>query len=147
MRSSALLCLLLLPWITHRARQRARWRRAVARTPSAVVLGAGLPGVGAVPRSGMVRSARRAPIFETVFTVVFVASALFLLAGSAVLKQAPRALLRAGAWMAPLLLLMYARRWAGQLGAPLADGGRLRDPGRAGHRGPVAAGTGRAGVA
>ena len=63
-----------------------------------------------------------APIFETVFTVVFVASALFLLAGSAVLKQAPRALLRAGAWMALLLLLMYARRWAGQLGAPLADG-------------------------
>jgi hypothetical protein len=53
--------------------------------------------------------------------VVFVASALFLLAGSAVLKQAPRALLRAGAWMALLLLLMYARRWAAQLGAPFAD--------------------------
>jgi hypothetical protein len=55
-----------------------------------------------------------------VFTVAFVASALFLLAGAAVLKDAPRALVRAGAWMALLLLLMYARRWAGAPSAPLA---------------------------
>jgi hypothetical protein len=53
--------------------------------------------------------------------VVFVASALFLLAGAALLERAPRALLRAGSWMALLLLLMYARRWAGQLPPPLAE--------------------------
>ena len=114
-------CLLLLPWIrTVRGNEPdggAPWRARL----SAVVLG--LACLAWVPyRLGPGALGAAAPIFETVFTVVFVASALFLLAGSAVLKQAPRALLRAGAWMALLLLLMYARRWAGQLGAPLADG-------------------------
>jgi len=44
-----------------------------------------------------------------VFTLVFIASALFLLAGRAVLGDAARALTRFGAWLAPLLFLMYAR--------------------------------------
>jgi len=49
------------------------------------------------------------PIAGTVFTLVFIASALFLLAGRAVLGDAARALTRIGAWLAPLLFLMYAR--------------------------------------
>lgn len=49
------------------------------------------------------------PIAGTLFTLVFVGSALFLLAGRAVLGESVRALSRIGAWIAPLLLLMYAR--------------------------------------
>lgn len=49
------------------------------------------------------------PIAGTVFTLVFIASALFLLAGHAVLGDTTRALTRVGAWLAPLLFAMYAR--------------------------------------
>jgi PAT family beta-lactamase induction signal transducer AmpG len=49
------------------------------------------------------------PIAGTVFTLTFVGSALFLLAGRAVLGDAGSALTRIGAWIAPLLLAMYAR--------------------------------------
>ena len=49
------------------------------------------------------------PIAGTVFTLVFIASALFLLAGRAVLGDAARSLTRIGAWLAPLLFAMYAR--------------------------------------
>jgi PAT family beta-lactamase induction signal transducer AmpG len=59
------------------------------------------------------------PIFETLFTVVFVGAALFLLAGAVVLSGSARTLTRAGAWLAPLLLLMFARRWLDALAAAL----------------------------
>jgi len=49
------------------------------------------------------------PIAGTLFTLVFIASALFLLAGRAVLGDSARTLTRAGVWLAPLLLAMYAR--------------------------------------
>lgn len=49
------------------------------------------------------------PIAGTLFTLVFVGSALFLLAGRAVLGDSARALTRIGAWIAPLLLAMHAR--------------------------------------
>ena len=52
-----------------------------------------------------------APIFETLFTLVFVASAVFLAAGSAVLGKSASTLGRLGLVMTPLLLLMYLRRW------------------------------------
>jgi PAT family beta-lactamase induction signal transducer AmpG len=115
-----LACLLVLPWI-RTVRGNAPDGGAPARArASALILG--LACIAWVPyrlEQGALGAA--APIFETVFTVVFVASALFLLAGAAVLAQASRALVRAGAWMALLLLLMYARRWAGQLSPPLVD--------------------------
>lgn len=56
-----------------------------------------------------------APIFETLFTLVFVASAVFLAAGCAVLGTSARTLGRLGLVMAPLLLAMYVRRWWPQL--------------------------------
>jgi PAT family beta-lactamase induction signal transducer AmpG len=65
-----------------------------------------------------------APVFETVFTVVFVASALFLLAGAAVLDGPSRRLARWGSWLAPLLLLMYARRWVDATALGLGSGAR-----------------------
>lgn len=49
------------------------------------------------------------PIAGTLFTLVFIGSALFLLAGRAVLGDSVRALSRMGAWLAPLLFAMYAR--------------------------------------
>ena len=58
-----------------------------------------------------------APLFETLFTVIFVASALFLLAGAALLGGSARRLVRLGAWIAPLLLLLYARRWVDAMAA------------------------------
>jgi PAT family beta-lactamase induction signal transducer AmpG len=56
----------------------------------------------------VVPSAARA-IAGTVFTVVFIGSAVFLIAGRAVLGASSRALTRVGMWLAPLLLAMYAR--------------------------------------
>jgi MFS transporter, PAT family, beta-lactamase induction signal transducer AmpG len=51
------------------------------------------------------------PILGTFFTLVFVASALFLLAGGAVLRDSAPHLARAGAWFAPLLLVMHVRHY------------------------------------
>jgi PAT family beta-lactamase induction signal transducer AmpG len=115
-----LACLLLLPWIRAVRGNVPDGGAPLRARASALILGVAC--IAWLPyrlSAGALGAA--APIFETVFTVVFVASALFLLAGAAVLSSASRALLRAGAWMALLLLLMYARRWAGNLGAPQAD--------------------------
>ncbi len=49
------------------------------------------------------------PIMGTLFTLIFVASALFLLAGRAVLEGAGGLPARLGVWLAPLLLLLYVR--------------------------------------
>ncbi len=115
-----LACLLLLPWMRTVRGNAPDGGAPLRARASALVLG--LACITFVPyRLGQGALGAAAPIFETVFTVVFVASALFLLAGAAVLRDASRALLRVGAWMALLLLLMYARRWAGALPPPWAD--------------------------
>ncbi len=115
-----LACLLLLPWMRTVRGNAPDGGAPLRARASALVLG--LACITFVPyRLGQGALGAAAPIFETVFTVVFVASALFLLAGAAVLRDASRALMRAGAWMALLLLLMYARRWAGALPPPWAD--------------------------
>lgn len=49
------------------------------------------------------------PIMGTLFTLIFIASALFLLAGGAVLGDDTGWPRRLGAWLAPLLLLLYGR--------------------------------------
>jgi len=110
-----LLCLALLPWIrTVRGNQPDGGAPTRARV-SALVLG--LACISWLPyRLGHDALGAAVPLFETLFTVIFVASALFLLAGAAVLTHASRALVRAGSWMALLLLLMYARRWSADWG-------------------------------
>jgi PAT family beta-lactamase induction signal transducer AmpG len=50
-------------------------------------------------------------IFGTFYTLVFVASALFLLAGREVLGTAAGASRRAALWIAPLLFAMFGRYW------------------------------------
>lgn len=62
-------------------------------------------------RAGWWAVGAAAPIFETLFTLVFVASAVFLAAGSAVLGSSATTVGRLGLVMAPLLLAMYLRRW------------------------------------
>ena len=112
------LCLLLLPWMRNvhgndpdgAAPRRARW----AASALAAACFAWLPYKALPELAGAAR-----PIFETAFTMVFVASALFLLAGSAVTGAGSR-VARIGAWIAPLLLLMYARRWLGDAGPAVA---------------------------
>jgi PAT family beta-lactamase induction signal transducer AmpG len=67
------------------------------------------------------------PIAGTFFTLVFVASALYLLAGSAVLRVTAPRLARLAVWVAPLLFAMHARyhvdtlaRWSGASAPTLA---------------------------
>ncbi|MDP3820916.1 MAG: MFS transporter [Burkholderiales bacterium] len=62
-------------------------------------------------RAGVWNAGAAAPIFETLFTLVFVASAVFLATGAAVLGRSASVLGRLGLVLAPLLLAMYLRRW------------------------------------
>ncbi len=66
-------------------------------------------------RSGVWKAGAAAPMFETLFTLVFVASAVFLAAGAPVLGRSAPRLGRLGLVLAPLLLAMYLRRWWPQL--------------------------------
>jgi PAT family beta-lactamase induction signal transducer AmpG len=61
------------------------------------------------------------PMAGTLFTLVFVASALFLLAGAAVVGAGAPRLSKVAVWVAPLLLLMHARYWVDALAARLPD--------------------------
>ena len=107
---TGVLCLAVLPFIKPSAtpggdgggERRARWLAA------ALALGcaAWLPY-----RAGLWQAGAAAPMFETLATLVFVASAIFLAASAAVLGSQAGALGRLGLVLAPLLLAMYARRW------------------------------------
>jgi PAT family beta-lactamase induction signal transducer AmpG len=120
-----LACLALLPWMRS-VRGNAPDGRAPARArASAWILAAAC--IAWLPyRMGQGALGAAAPVFETLFTVVFVASALFLLASAAVLAGSARALVRLGAWLAPLMLLMYARRWVGAAAAWFGDADRAQ---------------------
>lgn len=52
-----------------------------------------------------------APIFETLFTLIFVAAAIFLAAGAPLIAPNAPALARLGIVVAPLLVATYLRRW------------------------------------
>lgn len=111
-----LACLLLLPWMKNVA-----GNRPDGGAPARARVGAAVLGTACllwVPyKLNQAALGAAGPIFETVFTVVFVASALFLLAGASVLGGSARTLARPAPWIALALLAMYARRW---VDAPLA---------------------------
>jgi len=114
-----LACLALLPWMKSVRGNEPDGRGAARARLAAVLLGLGC--LAWLPyRLNQAAFGAAGPIFETVFSVIFVASALFLLAGAVVLSGSARTLTRAGAWLAPWLLLMFVRRWvdaiAGWLG-------------------------------
>jgi PAT family beta-lactamase induction signal transducer AmpG len=67
-------------------------------------------------RAGVWSVGPAGPIFETLFTLIFVASAVFLGAGAAALGGISPRLVRLSYLLAPLLLAMYVRNWWPQLG-------------------------------
>lgn len=103
------LCLLLVVFIKPSSRFDDGGGAARARIVAAVL------AIGCLAwlpyRAGVWSPGAAAPIFETLFTLVFVASAVYLAAGAVLLGHSARPLARAGLVMAPLLLAMYARRW------------------------------------
>lgn len=111
---TGLLCLAVLPFIKRSdtpagdggGASRARWIAGVLATMCVVWL---------PYRLGVWNAGPAAPIFETLFTLVFVTAAVFLAAGAPVLGDSARRLGRAGLVLAPLLLAMHVRRWWPQL--------------------------------
>ena len=119
---TGLLCLAVLPLIAPSATPAGDGGGARRARGLAALLALGC--LAWLPyRAGPWQAGAAAPIFETLFTLVFVASAVFLAAGSAVLGASARQLGRCGLVMAPLLLAMYARKWW-----PQADGLYLAVP-------------------
>jgi PAT family beta-lactamase induction signal transducer AmpG len=117
--ATGLLCLALVPWIRN-LRGNAPDGRAPRRARiSALLLGA-LCLAWLPIRANPSAFGAAAQVIDTLYTVVFVAAALFLLAGAVVLGPAARGLGRVGVWFAPSLLLLYARRWIGGLGVDAA---------------------------
>jgi len=115
---TGLLCIALIPWM-----KSVRGNAPDGGGPWRARLTAGVLGLACLAwllyRLNQAALGAAAPIFETLFNVVFIGSALFLLAGAAVLQGPGRALTRLGVWIAPLLLLMYGRRWVDSLAAAL----------------------------
>ncbi|EHR69221.1 Major Facilitator Superfamily transporter [Burkholderiales bacterium JOSHI_001] len=112
---TGLLCVALLPWIKpSTVNEDGHGAARARRTAWVLAIGclAWLPY-----RSGLFSAGAAAPMFETLFTLVFVAAAVFLATGSMVLGAAAGRLGRLGLWLAPLLLAMYLRKWWPQAGA------------------------------
>jgi PAT family beta-lactamase induction signal transducer AmpG len=111
---TGLLCLAVLPFIKPSATPmgdgggaaRARWLAA----------GMAVGCLAWIPyRLGLWDVGPAAPIFETLFTLIFVSSAVFLAAGAAALGTTSPRLSQLSYLLAPLLLAMYVRRWWPQL--------------------------------
>jgi PAT family beta-lactamase induction signal transducer AmpG len=111
---TGVLCLILLPFIKPSATPAGDGGGAARARVLAALLA--LMCLAWLPyRLGGWTTSPAAPILETLFTLVFVASAVFLAAGAAVLGRSADTLARLGLVMAPLLLAMYVRRWWPQL--------------------------------
>lgn len=105
-----LFCLGVLPFIKPSATPAGDGGGARRARLLALVLAAGC--VAWLPfRAGVFDFGAAAPIFETLFTLVFVATAVLLAAGAATLGTSARLAGRLGLILAPLLLAMYLRRW------------------------------------
>jgi PAT family beta-lactamase induction signal transducer AmpG len=132
-----LACLLVLPWLKRSdapvgveaadrpAGTKASYADALGpRRARRLATGLGLLCLAWVPYSHWSEAFGAAkPIMGTLFTVIFIASALFLLAGRAVLGAAGGRFAQVGAWTAPLLILMYARYFLDRLAGWLVPAG------------------------
>ncbi|HEU4458583.1 MAG TPA: MFS transporter [Methylibium sp.] len=109
-----LLCLVFLPFLKARPGN-AKWTdEHAAGRARGVALGLALALLAWVPLSLLRDDIGVAmPIVQTLFTLVFVAAAVFLLAGAPIVaagaSQVARTLARSGVWLAPLLLAMVLR--------------------------------------
>lgn len=110
------LCVLLLPAMVKKAEGFTDAFADRRARQTALVLGALC--LAWLPYWAMKDSFGKAqPIMGTFYTLVFIASALFLLAGREVLGASAGAWRRAALWVAPLLLAMYGRNFLGKLDA------------------------------
>lgn len=109
------ICLVAIPFVTRKAGAPFDDDEAPAR--ARLVAGAlGFLCLGWLPyRLWQHALGAAQPIAGTMFTLVFIGAALFLLAGSAVIGGSARGLTRVGAWTAPLLLAMYVRYYIEQV--------------------------------
>lgn len=111
---TGLLCLLLLPMLKRQADVFSDALAEGRARKSSLVLGlcclAWLPYWANHELFG-----KGQPMMGTFFTLVFVASALFLLAGREVLGRGAGVWRQAALWVAPLLLAMYGRYWVDKL--------------------------------
>lgn len=113
---TGVLCLAVLPFIKPADNAAGDGGGAGRARAVALVLAVGC--LAWIPfRAGLLQVGTAAPILETLFTLVFVASAVFLGTGAIVLGPSAGLLSRLGLVMAPLLLAMYVRNWW-----PQADG-------------------------
>jgi PAT family beta-lactamase induction signal transducer AmpG len=112
------LCVLLLPAMKQPARFTDAHADARARNTSLVLGLACLSWVLYWPNREIFGSGQ--PIMGTFYTLVFIASGLFLLAGREVLGDAAGPWRRASLWVSPLLCAMYARYWMDKLPAGAA---------------------------
>ncbi|MES2584869.1 MAG: MFS transporter [Pseudomonadota bacterium] len=119
-----LCCILVIPWLKPTAAGESRYADALGpKRARGLALGLGLACLAWAPYSYWSASFGAAkPIMGTLFTVVFIASALFLLASRAVLAEAGGWPARVGVWMAPLLLLLYVRYYLEPLSKWLPEG-------------------------
>jgi PAT family beta-lactamase induction signal transducer AmpG len=119
---TGLLCLLLLPALKREKTFSDALASGRARKSSLVL---GLACLAWIPYwANHEILGKGQPIMGTFFTLVFVASALFLLAGREALGGAAGQWRRAALWTSPLLLAMHARHWVGSLdGMPALRGG------------------------
>ncbi len=119
-----LACLLVLPWLKRVDTVSANYAdERGPRRARAMAIALGLLCLAWLPYSHWSASFGAAkPIMGTLFTLIFIASALFLLAGRAVLGSLSAWPLRYGAWLAPGLLLLYARYYLDTLASWLPQG-------------------------
>ncbi len=119
-----LCCILVIPWLKPADASANRYADALGpKRARGLALCLGLACMAWAPYSYWSASFGAAkPIMGTLFTVVFIASALFLLASRAVLAEAGGWPARVGVWMAPLLLLLYARYYLEPIAKWLPDG-------------------------
>jgi len=121
-----LACLAFLPWMKRMDGRSGRFAdERGPRRARGLALALGLLCVAWWPYSVWQASFGAArPIMGTLFTLIFIASALFLLAGRAVLGEVGGWPSRAGVWLAPWLFLMYGRYYLDGLAqrvAPVLD--------------------------
>jgi PAT family beta-lactamase induction signal transducer AmpG len=106
-----LACLLVVPWLKRLDDEGSSYTDSRGpKRARGLATGLGLLCLAWMPYSYFSDAFGAAkPIMGTLFTVIFIGAALFLLAGKAVLGEEGGRPARLGAWVAPLLILMYAR--------------------------------------
>lgn len=109
---AGVVCLAVLPWLKPLARHGSYTDARGPARARGVALALGACCMAWLPyRHWQAGFGAAQPIMATLFTVIFIASALFLLAGKVVLGVGGGRLAQWGVWMAPLLGLMLARQY------------------------------------